>query len=89
MIYAVIALAVIVLALIALIAILEHAHSQERSTRASAYEGTLQTMADRVQAPERLPIRDTVELQIPERVSDEYAQVGSIDIADDYGLGDD
>jgi hypothetical protein len=88
MIYAVIALAILNICLIGLIYSLNRTNSQERADRAAAHERTLQTMADRIQAPDRLPVRDAVELEIPVREPDEYAQVGSIDIADDYGLDD-
>jgi hypothetical protein len=77
MIYAVIALAVICVTLIALIASLNRSNTQERADRAAAYERTLQTLADRIQAPERLPVRDIPEITIPEHEPDEYAQVGA------------
>jgi hypothetical protein len=88
-IYAVIAEAIIIVTLIALIYSLERSNAQERSDRADAYERTLQTMADRVQAPDRLPIRETADFELPEREPDEWNKVGELVIDDDYGLTDD
>lgn len=89
MIYAVVALAIIVICLVALVYALETSNAQERSDRAAAYERTLQTMADRVQAPDRIPVRQVADFEIPERESDEWAKVGQVDVDPDYGLGDD
>ena len=88
MIYAVIALAIICVTLVALIYSIETSNGLERAARAAAYERTLQTMADRVQAPERVPVREVQAFEVPEREPDEWATVGQVNIADDYGLTD-
>jgi uncharacterized membrane-anchored protein len=89
LIYAVIALGALCLTLLALIYSILRSHARETADRAAAYERTLQTMADRIQAPERLPLRDTATFEVPEREPDEWNQVGAITIDPDYGLSDD
>jgi len=55
----------------------------------NAHDRALRTMADRVQAPERIPASDANwDYVIPEREPDEWAKVGSVEISDDYGLED-
>lgn len=45
-------------------------------------------LLNRIQRPEYIP-RDTSQVyEIPERDPDEWAKVGTVDIADDYGLDD-
>jgi uncharacterized membrane-anchored protein len=89
MLYAIIALAVLNVTLLAILHSVLRSHARETADRASAYERTLQTMADRIQAPERLPLRDTATFEVPEREPDEWNQVGAITIDPDYGLSDD
>lgn len=87
--YAILALGVLCLTLLAMIFSILRSHASETADRAAAYERTLQSMADRIQAPSRLPVRDgSVDYVIPEREPDEWAQVGQISINDDYGLED-
>lgn len=104
--YAVVALAIIVLALLALVYALirstakersdaadalermQFAGIQERTDRATAYEQTLQTLADRVQAPHRIPVAPKPDFAIPEHEPDEWNKVGSIVIDDHYGIDD-
>lgn len=88
MVYAVAALAVICLTLLCVLVSFERANAHERGARAAAYERTLQTMADRIQAPARIPVSNTPAFEAPEREIDEYAQVGQITIDPDYGLTD-
>lgn len=87
--YAIAALGLVCLALLFLISMILGEHSRERGLRAEAYERTLQTMADRIQAPDRIPVRDTRDFEIPEHEPDEWAKVGTIDIDPKYGLDDD
>lgn len=83
MIYAVVALGVICVLLIVLVAGLL-VFMRDRFT---AHDLAVQTMADRIQAPERLPVRNNDrEFVIPEREVDEYDKVGEIQISDSYGL---
>jgi hypothetical protein len=63
-------------------------HSQETTERASAYERTLQSMADRIQRPEILPLRDTSDFVVPDPEPDEWNKVGELDIDENYGLAD-
>jgi hypothetical protein len=54
-----------------------------------AHARVVQTMADRIQAPARLPIReDAGDYHVPARVPDEWNQVGELRIDPDYGLKD-
>lgn len=87
MLYAIAALAVTNLTLLAVLYSVLRSHAQEMKDRAEAYERTLQTMADRIQAPDRLPVRD-VRVEIPERPVDEWGMVGTINVDPDYGLED-
>lgn len=84
--YAIVALAVLNLLLLALLGSVLRAHARDMRDRASAYERTLQTMADRIQAPDRLPVRDTTDFVVPEAEPDEWASVGQINIDPKYGL---
>ena len=88
MIYAVAALAVSNLALLALIFSVLRSHARATADRAAAYERTLQTMADRIQAPERLPVRDVSNVQIPEPPVDEWNLVGAINLSEAYLRGE-
>jgi hypothetical protein len=46
-----------------------------------AHDKAVQTMADRIQAPDRLPAReDAGDYVIPERIPDEWNQVGEINL---------
>ena len=85
MIYAVLALALVCALMFAMtIGLLVFMRDQF-----NAHDRALRTMADRVQAPERVPAGDASwDYVIPEREPDEWAKVGSVEISDDYGLED-
>jgi hypothetical protein len=54
-----------------------------------AHDKAIQTMADRIQAPERIPLRDDArEFVVPDRAPDEWNKVGEINIDPEYGLKD-
>jgi hypothetical protein len=54
-----------------------------------AHDKAIQTMADRIQAPERIPLRgDADDYIIPYRAPDEWNKVGEISIDPEYGLKD-
>lgn len=89
MIYAVLCEAVVIATLLCILVSFERANRRERDVRAAAYERTLQTMADRIQRPDRLPVLDRPEFAIPEREPDEWNTVGQVNIDPDYGLTDD
>lgn len=74
-----VALAIIVVLIVVLRAHAD-AHAQWAAER--------RELVTRIQAPERIPIVPAGEYVIPEREPDEWAKVGQVDIADDYGLDD-
>lgn len=83
--YAVIAEAVVILALIALVFAVVWACLRQLDRRSVAYEASLQKMADRVQAPERLPLSLPANFAIPELEEDDSAAVGTITYDERYG----
>jgi hypothetical protein len=76
---AVITEGVVICALLVVLYLLQRAAARERSQRADAYERTLQTLADRVQAPERLPVQAARDFAVPDLEVDDWNRVGSID----------
>ena len=62
---------------------------RQQSERAGAYEKVISQMADRIQAPERLPVPAATEFVVPEREPDEWATAGQITFDPEYGLSDD
>jgi hypothetical protein len=53
-----------------------------------AWRDERQELLNRIQAPDRIPVRDMPGFVIPERVPDEWASVGEISIDPEYGLSD-
>lgn len=85
-----IGLVIICVTLVALIRSLEQSNASERRARAEAYDRTFRELADRIQAPERLPWRPEEDLvAVPEREPDEWNQVGQIHIDENYLTADD
>ncbi len=81
----IIAATLIILSLVALTYFIEETNVHERRRAAEM----LQLMADRVQRPEMLPVRDTRDFEVPEQEPDEWNTVGTIQIDPKYGLSDD
>jgi hypothetical protein len=79
MIVAIVAQGVVICALLIVLYLMARSASRERSDRADAYERTLQTLADRVQAPERLPVGAVRDFAVPDLEVDDWNRVGSID----------
>lgn len=69
----------VICVLLLLLYLLMRSAARERSERADAYERTLQTLADRVQAPDRLPVAPAPNFLTPEQEPDDWNKVGSID----------
>jgi hypothetical protein len=75
---------VCVLMFFTIVGLLLFLHDQSRR-----HDKAIQTMADRIQAPSRLPIReDAGDYVIPDRAPDEWNKVGEINIDPEYGLKD-
>lgn len=72
-------------ALVAVVHLLLRHHTQSET----AWTAERRELVSRIQAPDRIPIRETAEMVIPEREEDEWATVGRVDIDPDYGLNDD
>ena len=85
LIWAVLALALVSVALVALIESLVRSSARERELLAAERR----ELADRIQAPERLPYRPAEDLvAIPEREPDDLHTVGSISIDPDWLTSD-
>lgn len=73
----------VILALVVLVWLLDRAHTKERTERAGAYERTLQTMANRIQAPQHIPLASPEDFVMPELEEDDSNLVGTIAEPDD------
>jgi hypothetical protein len=84
-----------VLAIAAIVALLFQAwrYGQERERAEARWAAERSELLERIQRPERVPHKQ-VEYEMPDqeetlRQAREWARVGQIEIADDYGLDDD
>jgi hypothetical protein len=75
---------------LAFVALLSISYLAERrfAREREAWRDERQELLNRIQAPDRIPVRDMPGFVIPERVPDEWASVGEISIDPEYGLSD-